>query len=441
MKTVIKKQQGYVVDLPYSFSFYQEMQPLWLVSAAGFIGLQAPKLTEPFRYCELGCGLAVNLLVAAALYPQGHFVGVDFNAEQLELARRGAEAAGLSNIELVHADFASFAAQQHQAFDFIVCHGTWSWISPQNQQQILRTVQQHLNSGALFYLHYMCQPGSDRMRPVQQLIKQVDCSLPGQSSAQSIEQAKQVLRQLNQAGVFSHQPGMTEHLAALCERDANYLAHEFLSEYWQPEHSADLHQRVAQAGLSYLCSANLFDNLDALSVPGEVQPILATLKDPALRETLKDLARNQQQRQDLFQVLPKPLNPALQLSTVQAMQFQLLPHAPEAGALRFQTPIGEIPAPDALFSPLLARLQQGKTSFKDLQQLPVFQNQTAVLLQALQMLIWAKYLHPVLPFLHSDSQQQQQQLATWFRQQGIALQLIPQCGTAVHFPLTTEFTS
>ena len=436
----MQKQQGYVVDLPYSFSFYQEMQPLWLTSAAHFIGVQPPDLSGPFRYCELGCGLAVNLLVAAALYPHGHFVGVDFNAEQLELARRGAAAAGLSNVELVHADFASFTAQQHQPFDFIVCHGTWSWISTQNQQQILRTVQRHLNSGALFYLHYMCQPGSERMRPVQQLIRQVDASLAGQSSAQSIEQAKHLLRQLNQAGVFNHQPGMTEHVAALCERDANYLAHEFLTDYWQPEHSADLHQRVAQAGLSYLCSANLFDNLESLSVPAEVQPILACVQAPALRETLKDLARNQHQRQDLFQYQPNPLNPASQISAVQAMQFQLLPHAPDVDSLRFQTPIGEIPAPRSLFAPLLLRLQQGTTSFKDLQQLPVFQQQTAVLLQALQMLIWAKYLHPVLSVQHSDSTQQQL-LSRWFRQQGIALQLIPQCGTAVHFPLTTEFTS
>ena len=61
-------------------------------------------------------------------------------------------------------------------------------------------------------------------------------------------------------------------------------------------------------------------------------------------------------------------------------------------------------------------------------------------LQALQMLIWARYLHPVLSVQHSDSTQQQL-LNRWFRQQGIALQLIPQCGTAVHFPLTTEFTS
>lgn len=440
MNTVIKKQQGYVVDLPYSFSFYQEMQPLWLASAAQFIGLQPPKLTEAFRYCELGCGLAVNLLVAATLYPQGHFVGVDFNAEQLELARRGAAAAGLSNIELIHADFASFAAQQHLPFDFMVCHGTWSWVSSQNQLHILRTVQQHLSSGALFYLHYMCQPGSERMRPVQKLMQQVDRSLPAYSSAQSIEQAKQLLRQLNQAGVFSHQLGMTEHVAALCERHANYLAHEFLTDHWQPEHSTDVHQRVAQVGLSYVCSANLFDNLDMLSVPAEVQPILASVKDPALRECVKDLARNQQQRQDLFQYQPKPLSSALQLSTVQTMQFQLLPNAPKADVLQFKTPIGHIPAPPALFVPLLTRLQQGIASFKDLQQLSVFQQQTAVLLQVLQMLIWAKYLHPVLPIQHSDVQQQQQ-LTAWFKQQGIALQLIPQCGTAVHLPLTTEFTS
>lgn len=439
MAARMKKQQGYVVDLPYSFSFYKEMQPLWLSSVLQFAGLQAPEPDQPFRYCELGCGLAVNLLVAAALYPQGHFVGVDFNAAQLQLAERAIEDAGLTNIELIHCDFAGFAKLQQQPFDFIVSHGTWSWVSPVNQQQLLEIVQRNLNPGGVLYLHYMCYPGADWMRPVQKLFKQLDESCVGQPSAHSIELAKQLLLQLNSAGVFQHQQGMTEHLTALCQRDANYLAHEFLTDYWLPEHSVDLHQRVNAIGLSYLCSANLFDNLESLSIPGAVQPILATLQDAALRESLKDLARNQKQRQDLFQRLPRPLEPAQQLNALQQMQFRCVRPVPDP--LVFHTPIGDIAAPAALFDALLQLVHQGNCSFQALQQLPEFQGRTSLLLQALHMLIWAGYLHPLLPIHYSASQQlQQQQLMAWFRQQNIALQLLPSCGTAIPISNTNEFT-
>ena len=78
---------GYVQDVAYPAHFHREIQPLWLSMLTRFLGSAPPDLTRPYSYCELGCGVGINLLVAAATNPQGQFVGVDFNERHLTIAR------------------------------------------------------------------------------------------------------------------------------------------------------------------------------------------------------------------------------------------------------------------------------------------------------------------------------------------------------------------
>ena len=126
----MSRVDGYTTDIAFPAFFYKEMQPVWMSSILRLEGLRAPDLHSPFSLCELGCGLGINLLVAAACHPQAQFLGVDFNPQHLEQARALASAAGLHNLEFVQADFAQFAQRQSQQFDFMTTHGVWSWIAP-----------------------------------------------------------------------------------------------------------------------------------------------------------------------------------------------------------------------------------------------------------------------------------------------------------------------
>lgn len=53
---------------------------------------------------DIGCGNGETTREAAALAPSGRVVGVDLSTRMLEQARRRAEEAGLSNVELLQAD-------------------------------------------------------------------------------------------------------------------------------------------------------------------------------------------------------------------------------------------------------------------------------------------------------------------------------------------------
>lgn len=427
----MQQADGYLADLPYPPHFHKELLPLSQVAIAHFLQRPAPSLDQPFSYCELGCGMGINLLVAAATNPNGYFVGVDINARHIEIARAAVSFSGLSNIHFVQADFSSFAQEQRFYFDFIACHGTWSWIAAQHQEHILQIVQQSLKPAGLFYLHYMTHPGATYLIPLQRLLNDYAQQVAG-TGIEKITQAMNWLQQLVSAGAFIDQPQMAQHIQALAQKEAHYLAHEFLTEHWRPQHSSEVHQQLAQAGLEYAGSANALENMDALSVPGNLQPLLAGLATAA-QENLRDLSRNQRQRTDLFQKIPasNTANAQITNSALLNTRFQLLPTAPVAGGFNFNTPIGAIPAPADIFTPLLQTLAHHPATLAELQQLPLFAQQPELLAQALQMLMWAEHVHPQHRALPSGKRNAPQALATWITQHSLALQLIENCGTAI----------
>lgn len=426
---------GYVMDVAYPPHFHKEIQPVWLASQAQFLGSAAPDLAKPYSYCELGCGMGINLLVAAATNPQGQFVGVDANEQALAIATAGAKAIGLDNVRFVHADFARFAQDNTLFFDFVVSHGVWSWIAPAQQQNILQLVAKSLKPKGLFYLHYMCHPGATRMIPVQKLLNDLARQLPG-TSQEKLTAALEFVGKLDAAGAFADQPDLSSKISALKQQHPAYLAHDFLTDRWAPQHSVDVHQFVAQAGVTYIGSANAFDNLETLCVPGAIQPLLTGLGSPALRETVKDLAANRHQRTDLFQRAPERLSQQQVLAQVDALRFQALPGAPRTGGLSFRTPIGEIQGPAEALSPLLERLHQGPATFSELRQLQAFTARIATLSQSLQMLLWQGHTHPQRP--ESLATEKASKLQAWIERNQLRLKIVPECGTAMHWQPDTK---
>ncbi|THF60725.1 class I SAM-dependent methyltransferase [Pseudothauera rhizosphaerae] len=430
----MNRKEGYTVDVAYPAFFYKEMLPVWLSAMTRFLGFAAPGLTSPFTYCELGCGVGINLLVAAASHPSGRFLGVDFNAAHLETARDAARASGLENIEFIHADFAAFARSNKTDFDFIASHGVWSWIAPQHRAGMLDSVARHLKPGGVFYLHYMCYPGSTDMVPVQNLLNVLSHHLQG-TSAQKIQAGLALLLRLADAGLFADQPATQARLRALTEKDPNHLAHEFLTDHWQPQHAVDVHQQVGEAGVNYLGSADVFNNLDpALSIPGKLLGLVNRMAAPALVETVKDLARNSHQRMDIFQRTPRALGKEEHLAQLGAIVFGLLPGAPVQeplqGPLAFSTPIGPIEGPAEVFAPLLHRLSEGEASFAELSRLPVFAEQPGLLFQSLQLLMHQEIVHPVKP-VPARENASVEKLTQWLGMHEIALRIVGECATAV----------
>ena len=70
---------------------------------------------------------------------------------------------------------------------------------------------------------------------------------------------------------------------------------------------ADVAGEMLEAKCRYIGSGTLAENIDAVSVPANVVPLLAEARDPVLRETLRDLGCAQSFRRDVYRKGTAPM--------------------------------------------------------------------------------------------------------------------------------------
>ncbi|WP_198305137.1 class I SAM-dependent methyltransferase [Arcobacter vandammei] len=426
----MKKQDGYILDTTYPIFFYKEMTPLWLNSTLNFLGFKTPNISQNFSYLELACATGINIIVNAINNPNGHFIGVDFNKEHIEIAKKKANEIGLNNIEFICCDFATFFKENVQKFDFIVNHGTFSWVSPTVQKDILDIVSNFLNDFGIFYLHYMCYPASASLLPVQKLLSLVD-NHTNNSSIDSIKIGKSLFDDLNSAGAFVDNPRL-EAIEKSLNQDSSYLAHEFLTDFWNPLFSVDVHKMVFEnTKATFLGSANIIDNIDNISIPAKLQSIIKNMKSPALKEYLKDLARNSKQRVDIFQKTPQKFEASEHKETIDKMLFKLLPNSPKKGAVTFHTPIGDIEAPKEVISQMLEKLSKKDMSFEELLSLPSFKDNPMFLIETIFLLMNENYLQIVSNEAKNVDKSFVKKFDEIMKKDGVNLKLLPKCATAL----------
>ncbi|GAB3382282.1 methyltransferase regulatory domain-containing protein [Azotobacter armeniacus] len=255
-----------------------------------------------------------------------------------------------------------------------------------------------LKPGGILYLGYMCQPGMAFLSAMQRFLRcQGDCA-PGDSVAR-LQAGLGLLERMEQggAGFFREHPAAGSYLAAGRREDPRQLAHELLNAHWESLHVADVIETLSACGCEYLGSATPLENIDALSLPGNLLPLLSELRTPAARETFKDLARNQSERRDLYQCGVRRLDEQAHRQALLDQVVTALPGAPQGGGIDFDTRIGPVQGQAGLFGPLLEALATGPRSFAELARLPALQGQTGLISPALQMLAWAGHVHPLLP--------------------------------------------
>ena len=358
---------GYVSDIAYTTGFYRELAPSYLCYAAQLQGQHTPDPDKPFAYAELGCGQGFGTNILAAAYPHGQFIGVDFNPAQIANARSLAEEAGLDNVRFRHESFrdtADLPDNALPALDFVALHGIYAWISEANRRAIISIIDRWLKPGGLVYLSYNCMPGWAAMAPFQRLLVEHAERNPGRSDRQ-IGIGFDFVAQLRAADMayFSQNPAVPKRIDGMKDKDQRYLAHEYLNGTWQPLFFTDVARELAAAKLSYVASASLLENFDALSLPPKAREVVAGATDPVFRELLKDFAINQQFRRDIFVKGARQMTPVEKQRVLLDTPFAAL-KAPSTMTFTFKTPLGEAAGQPEIYTPIAEALSAGHTSIR-----------------------------------------------------------------------------
>lgn len=423
-------QDGYVVDVPYPTFVHRQAMPIWLNSLVQYQGYQAPDIQKSYRYLELGCAMGIHLHLTASANPLGHFVGVDFNAQQLLVADEGLNRTKIENVEFIQSNFSDFLQRDIEPFDFIVTHGVWSWISPENQRIIVEIINKLLKPNGVLYCSYMCHPGATGLTSIQKLMFEMSRNLKGDSATKAM-QGVHLARQigLSNAGLFEKIPSLNAELSALAQDKPSYVAHDFLSEHWQPQHSADMLRMFGNIGLMYSGSAGIVDNIDKISLPLDIQKIVHDLPLITLKETVKDIARHTLQRQDIYIRNRQKLTAEQQLHFYSTLKLGVLPKAPIGKSLKNDPKLCNLYDVISLFEDILKILEKNNKSLIQLQKSLSLSINSQKMADIIQILIWVGYIHPIREdsLLSSSSDL----MNLWMAEQNLLWCNLPNFGTAI----------
>lgn len=293
--------------VPYPSGPIRPAHPDRLAALAAICGLQ-PALVERCRVLELGCSDGGNLIPLAELLPESQFVGIDNSPCQIDDGRATIAALGLTNLRLECLDLLQFPVD-FGVFDFILCHGVFSWVPPAVQDSILEICGRHLAPHGVAFISYNTYPGWHQRAMIREMMLAHVAEF--EDPQLRIDQAQAFLDFLVRFTPDSEQPYariLRGEQARLKLRPRTYLFHEHLESCNSPLYFRDFMHRAAQAGLGYLGDDVLPVAWHGRARPEAVQLMENLGADILRREQYLDFLQGCMFRQSLLTRADAPVN-------------------------------------------------------------------------------------------------------------------------------------
>ena len=269
-------------ELPYISMPISYTHPAALAGLATLYGLEAPAV-QSASVLEIGCAGGGNIIPLAAQFPKAKFIGIDISDSHVRAARESIEKLGLKNIEIRKADVSKVKFTKEK-FDYIICHGVFSWVSKAAQKAILKICTEHLSKNGLVTISYNVLPGWH----LRNVVRDLSVFHSKQSDAPQIraEKVRAILKELAATGnegdpyglVLAHE---AKRIAGL---PASYILGEFLAADNTPYYFEEFVGMAAAHRLSYVCEGDLAASLPDSVFPKAAPRIAALAEGDAIQE-------------------------------------------------------------------------------------------------------------------------------------------------------------
>lgn len=251
--SVTTQLSNYYDQVPYESHPFPQTAAEHLEAVAFLFGLDASAPANA-RVLELGCASGGNLIPFAARHPGAAVVGVDISAGHIRVGQDAVDRSGVSNLRLRQFDIADIDEGFGQ-FDYIVCHGVYSWVPAAVQEAILRVCSRNLAPQGVAYVSYNVHPGWKSREIVRDAM--ILRGSPRGAPDEKLSYARGMLEFLDQ----SARPGsvlkatLDEMMPVVRNASPSYLLHEFLEPHNAPCYFKEFAARAGVAGLAYLADA------------------------------------------------------------------------------------------------------------------------------------------------------------------------------------------
>lgn len=250
-----------------SGSTYDAVPYPWISTAATHVrrletlgtlfGLK-PAPIDRCRVLELGVASGANLIPQADELRDSRFVGIDLSPAQIERGKTIATAIGLANIDLRAADVLTIDDSWGQ-FDYIICHGLFSWAPAAVREAILRVCRRNLSPQGVALVSYNTLPGWRLRGMVREMMRYHVAEMPDR------EKAGQAVAMLDFLAAMHAQTGQGDTAAARAVQEERELIrqiaepaivyHEQLADENTPLYFHEFMAQAADAGLQFLAEA------------------------------------------------------------------------------------------------------------------------------------------------------------------------------------------
>lgn len=247
----IKKTQLVYDSFPYAYT-----HPNSLYALGTIMGLSPSMLAEA-RILEIGCASGGNIIPIAMQYPHADIVGVDISRQDIDVGQRHITSLGLTNIELKALSIEDFKNSKAK-FDYIICHGVFSWVPEAVQQAILKVIKTQLSDNGLAYISYNTYPGWHGLDAFKHMVKYHTAAFD--EVDKKIDQSYALFEFL-QKGIANGDSPYAQMLKKEVEfiesHPPSYIEQEFLGENHVPLYFHEFIDKIQQHDLTYVADISL----------------------------------------------------------------------------------------------------------------------------------------------------------------------------------------
>lgn len=305
-----KWTHGYRAEYEYTFGIYPVLLPENLLLTVALQGVRpatdiiskASKRRQEFVYCELGCGQGLSTNFLAARDPDGQYIGVDYNPNQIRNARQFSKIAGIENVKFLEESFSDLINLDIPQCDIISLHGVWSWIEAELRENIVDFLYRKLKPGGVVYISYNCAVGRSVDDPMRRLLVAAE-RISSQSGRDArVTDAITTVQAIAEAGAryFQQNGHVHDSLKELLNTDQAYVEHEYLNSAWTNFFFDQVNDSMSRAKLSYIGSTTMSKNIEKFVLNSNCLKLVDKFSDINDVELFKDICADTHFRQDLF---------------------------------------------------------------------------------------------------------------------------------------------
>ena len=237
-----------------------------LCATARVYGLEAV-LPQSAKVLEIGCASGGNIIAQAINYPNAEFIGIDLSSAQIKLGVDAIKKLKLQNIKLFDMDVCDACEKlKGQEFDYIICHGVFSWVPDFVKKAILEIGAKLLSEHGVMMISYNVYPGWKYKEPTRDFMrfasrnidyeKEPETKLDMALAALSFEKAVYRTMPLGESASFQAKTReMKISNADMIEglkHNRSYLLHEYLEIFNNPSYLVDFVADADELGLAYI---------------------------------------------------------------------------------------------------------------------------------------------------------------------------------------------